>query len=775
MLVMPVVLEPGFDVGRSRLILEGVDTYAKVFLNGIRVGETGNAFRRYNFPAGGAAVHGTNELWLEFDPVTEVVGPDAPVYPSAFGDPVRVHVRRMQCTFGWDWVHRFVTCGLSETPALTGAPSILHPACLTRDVTEHEAVVQARWETEALPPGADCEVQIEVKSPEGGVLIDKLAAAEAREAVFQVSDPRLWFPRGYGAQPLYRCTWTLLVNGVPCGDPQTIEFGIRKIEFLGAFDQPGSPEEVLTNQLARYLEMPPVRGREFGFRVNGVDVFALGGNWVPCSPFTGAATESRKEAILRTFAASGANALRVWGGGIYESDHFYRLCDQLGIMVLQDFMMACADYPAEDPAFTDNLKPEIIQAVQRLRKFASIIHWYGDNENGMRDGGVAKGRPWYELFENIARPALRDFDGPRSATPTSPYFGEPNTSPLQGDSHLSGIFTDDRAFFVGDMQNYKERLDAAVGRFMSENGLFGAPSIDSLLRFIPEDRLDDPELWEFHTKDNPYRPPEVTLTLFQSLERTASTLFGDFATTNDRLHKLAYIHYETVRLAVESARRKQPFCRGLLFWMLNDCWPASGWSLIDYYVRPKAGYYGLLHAARPVHYSFRKESGLVEAWASNFTMRPATRNVRVFFESWGGHAAPVESFTAVIPGGGSCLLASFDPEKFVHSEAGVFHAVTEGTDEESGWYFHGMPHQMTPPPASLEVTHAGSLDNEMIVDISTDSYARVVTFRGPVVASHSYFDLRAGETRRVTLKVEKNFPLEEVPAVEAWNAPLQKI
>lgn len=768
-LVLPVVLEPGFDLERSRLVLDGVDTYARVFLNGVEVGETGNAFRRYCFPAGAAAVHGTNELRLEFTPVTEVIGPDAKIYPSAFGDPVRVHVRRMQCTFGWDWVHRFVTYGLSEAPVLTGAPAILFPACLTQDLTEQGAVVQARWETEALPAGAVCMVDIGIKSPDGDTLARQCVAAESRQTVFTIPDPLLWFPLGYGSQPLHTCTWTLLVNGTPCGDPETIEFGIRKVELLTAFDRPGSPEEEMTRQLARYLDAPPERGQEFGFRINGVEVFALGGNWVPCSPFAGAVTESRKETLLHTLAASGANALRVWGGGIYESAGFYHLCDELGIMVLQDFMMACADYPADDPAFMDSLSLEITQAVQRLRKYASIIHWYGDNENGMRDGPVAEGRPWHEIFRNISRPAVLDFDGTRPATPTSPYFGNPNTSPLQGDSHLSGLFTDDRTFFAGDMRNYKERLDSAVGRFMSENALFGAPSIESLLHFIPEDRLDDPGLWEFHTKDNPYHPPEVDLTLFQSLEKTASTLLGRFTTASDRLHKLAYVHYETVRLAVEAARRKQPFCRGLLFWMLNDCWPASGWSLIDYYTRPKAGYYGLLHAARPVHCSFRKEGSLVEAWASNFTTRPVSRNVRVFFESWNGESTPIGTRSVTIPAGGSCLLSSFDPATIPDTAAGVFHASTQEGKNESGWYFHGMPREMTPPPASLRITQTGLSDNGITVEIATDSYARIVTFRGPVIAGNNYFDLRAGETKRVSLTLEND--LTGPIGVEAWNTP----
>lgn len=772
-LVIPVMLETGFDLKHSRLVLDGVDTFAKVFLNGIAIGETRNALRRYSLPAGTAAVHGTNELRLEFLPVAEAIGPEAKIYPSAFGDPVRVHVRRMQCTFGWDWVHRFVTYGLSEPPLLTGVPSLLFPACLTNDITGQVAVIHARWETEAIPAGAGYMVDIRLRSPDGAPLLRQCVPADSRRAVFEIPSPLLWFPRGYGDQPLYSCTWTLLLEDTPCGNPLTIEFGIREVALLTAPDRPGSPEEEMTRKLAQYQEVPPERGQEFGFRINGVEVFALGGNWVPCSPFAGAAAESRKKEILRTFAASGANALRVWGGGIYESDGFYHLCDKLGIMVLQDFMMACADYPADNPAFLENLGPEIVQAVQRLRKHASIIHWFGDNENGMRDSAAAQGRPWWEIFDQIVRPALRDFDGTRPATPTSPYFGNPNTSALQGDSHLSGLFTDDRAFFLGDMRNYKERLDSAVGRFMSENALFGAPSIESLLRFIPEDRLDDPGLWEFHTKDNPYHPPEVDLTLFQSLEKTAATLFGDFTTTSDRLHKLACVHYEAVRLAVEAARRKQPFCRGVLFWMLNDCWPASGWSLIDYYVRPKAGYYGLLHAAHPVHCSFRTEGRFVEAWASNFHTRPASRDIRVFFESWDGKTTPVATLAATIPAGGSCLLTRFDPSIVPDTAAGVFHAVTEEDKMESGWYFHGMPREMMPPPASLQIRQTEPSDSGWTLDITTDSYARVVTLRGPIIPGDNYFDLRAGETRRISLTPEKGFtgPI----GIEAWNAPYQPI
>jgi beta-mannosidase len=302
---------------------------------------------------------------------------------------------------------------------------------------------------------------------------------------------------------------------------------------------------------------------------------------------------------------------------------------------------------------------------------------------------------------------------------------------------------------------------------MSESAAFGAPDYESLIRFMPQERIDDSSLWEFHTKDNPYRPPEADKTLYQSLEVMASTLFGPFHSSEDRLRKLAYTHYEWIRLTIEAARRKQPFCRGLLFWMLNDCWPASGWSLIDYYLRPKAGYYGMKYAARALHSSFREKDARLEIWVSNATPQTVSREIHIGFQQWSGEKHVWPLILTDIPAHRSICIASINPEDISHPHAGVFYA---DMPDGRSWYFHGMPFEMQPPPVQLSFTGRQTGPHEWTCSVSASQYARVVTFQGPVAAEDNYFDLFAGETRTLRLTLEEHADKESV-YVCAWNAP----
>lgn len=767
--ILEIDLEGVISTGDQpvELILDGVDTYASVYLNDELAGTTNNAFLRYAFPVSHLAKRERNRLRLEFQPLAEAVGPSPKIYPCAFMHPLRAHVRRMQCTFGWDWVPPFLTFGLTTFPQLVAVPQILFPAILTEKIDPDAAHLQARWDVSTLANEATCDVEITIHSPAGKLLTRQTRPVREGAVSIAIADPEKWYPVGYGSQPLYEATFKLVRNGIGMGEEISIPFGIRETELLISFDTEGSLNAEMTLEFAGFLKQKPEQGREFGFRVNGVDIFALGGNWVPCDPFPGPEAEARKRQILRRFVKGGGNTIRVWGGGIYESSGFYDTCAELGILVLQDFMMACSDYPAEDPLFMAKLAPEIDQAVQRLRAHTAIIHWYGDNENAMQDPEHAPGKAWFEIAEKLIRPALAKHDIGRSFTPSCPFFGTPSTNPLQGDSHISVAFTEDRGFLLSDMRHYKQQFDGTVGRFVSEHALFGAPDIESLLRFMPEDRLDDAALWEFHTRDNPSRPPGVDITLFQSLELMAAKILGPFQNGGDRLRKLAYVHYEATRLAVEAARRKQPFCRGLLFWMLNDCWPASGWSHIDYYARPKAAYYGFRHASQPVHPSFRSCGDQVEVWLSNNSRETIDRSVTLHFELWSGSNRVLESARISVPSGASQKVFDLDLTAIGDPQAGVF--VAEAGAGESGWYFDGMPFEMNIPPAILEVETLGQDPAAITCRVTSATYARVVTLRGEAMADENYFDLRAGKSKIVRLELPEN---GGTPALhfEAWNS-----
>ena len=249
------------DTTAARLILDGVDTFSRVSLNGEEVGRTESMFLRYVFAVGTALRPGANRLTIEFVPVTKAVEASARIYPSAFDDPHRVHVRRMQCTFGWDWVHRFVTFGLSNPPVVTDKPVLLFPSVVVKRASGSEALLEARWSSECVTEGM---ALIRIHDPNGCCVAETRASVSAGHCELEVRNPMLWYPHGYGDQPIYRATFTLEMTGEVVSQP----FGIRQVELIEDFDPEDGRFAEMTCELSKVTSYPLERGQAFGFRIN---------------------------------------------------------------------------------------------------------------------------------------------------------------------------------------------------------------------------------------------------------------------------------------------------------------------------------------------------------------------------------------------------------------------------------------------------------------------------------------------------------------------------
>ena len=601
-----------FDVAElapgAELRFDGLDTYCDVLLNGKKVGEGHNMFVPHVFSVDGVLKKGTNRLEVRFrSPVREVEG--KPALPGAFTTE-RLHTRRVQCTYGWDWVDRFVTMGIYRDVNLVFKKknTVSSIYVTTEELLPDSAQIKVALTVSDFDASGDV-LSLSVLDPDGKPVWQKkrtLIDAKVEEWI-DLSAPRLWYPNGYGDQPLYT-----FVAATPAGE-KTVRFGIRRITLRELVDEPGSPAAARCKAIQ---SQPFAKGRDnnettssFTVFVNGTPIFCKGADWVPCEPFPSAETPDKITRILETSRAGGVNMIRVWGGGIFERDEFYDECDRLGILVSQDFLMACGTYPEDEEWFLDELKREAEAAALRLRCHACLAFWSGDNENAVWGNENKTDFPGYRAAKAIA-PVLSELDPARRFLPSSPYGGDPYCSPTRGTSHstffLGSLF---RYVRESDFTDWRKTMGRYLTRFNAEQPVMGMPFVSTLRRFMTDADIfgDDESISEFHTKTN---PSIKEATLYGHLSLMAQKLFGDYRSGEDRVRKMQLMQCEWVRLGVELYRRNKWFSSGILFWMLNDCWPAgSSWSLIDYYARPKPAFYTFMRCAKPVIASLSEEDG----------------------------------------------------------------------------------------------------------------------------------------------------------------------
>jgi beta-mannosidase len=608
---------------RQRLVFHGLDTFATVYLNGEVLGTTRNMFREHAFDVTDSLQPGENLLCVRFDPpLTRLEGRDTSHWwePSA----PRVAMRKAQFGYGWDWGPRLPTVGLwravelrRETVARLEAPGF-RTLELSRD--HSRALVAVRVQAERFAGSGKLQARVRLSPPDGPTpahpsverTVELDGDAPDATVYLELERPELWWTHDLGRPALYTLEVTLLHDDPASGQREVDRLARRVGVRTLVLDQSHDPDEPGT--------------RFFRFVLNGYPVFARGANWIPCNSFVGAIPPERYRMLLEMAHDGSANALRVWGGGIYEHDAFYDLTDELGMLVWQDFMFACAPYP-EDDDFATEVALEAEYQVRRLRAHPSLALWCGNNENQwLHDqhfwdppGKHVPGARYYDqtLPEIVAR---EDRQTPYWSG--SPFGGNDHNSMLEGDRHNWDVWHGNRPFdrHFGerptrdgtpdgvDIRHYAEDM----ARFNSEFGLHAAPERVTLETVIPpSERYHHSPAMDHHNKDNPKNKGDNLMFNLTGLPRDLD----------------GYIAYsqiaqaEGLKFAVEHFRRRKPHCSGALVWQLNDCWPVQSWAYIDYHGIPKAAYSALKRAFAPVLVSFKAlEDGSVELWVCNDTI-----------------------------------------------------------------------------------------------------------------------------------------------------------
>jgi beta-mannosidase len=563
-------------LGRRRveIVFDGLDTYAKVTLNGREILDADNMYRQWRMPVRTLLKAKGNELVIVFrSPINQdlpKVAARGYELPAAndMGEKTSVYTRKAPYSFGWDWGPRFVTCGIWKPVRLEAWDDarIADVALRQMELGTEKASLVAEVEVVAgRPTGLAGVGSVEVAVEGAGApVVAKIVLKDGTLAVsvpFEIASPRLWWPNGYGEQPLYTVTTRLLVAGTLV-DEQKTRIGLRRLELRRQNDE---------------------FGKSFEFVVNDVPIFAKGANWIPADSFLPRLTRERYASLLRSAADAHMNMLRVWGGGIYENDEFYDLADELGLLVWQDFHFSCSLYPA-DPKFLASVEAEAEGTVRRLRNHPSLALWNGNNEMeaGWFQWGWKDRLPgwlWNDykaIFHDLLPRTVARLDRTRSYWPSSPSA---NLDALpgdccNGDMHYWGVWHGQEPFASFEKQRT---------RFMSEYGFQSFPELATIRSFARWDDLAVESPVMLSHQKSPRGNQLIREYMLRDYEEPK-----DFASF---LYVSQVLQAEGIKVGAEALRRARPRTMGSLYWQLDDCWPVASWSSIDYFGRWKALHY----------------------------------------------------------------------------------------------------------------------------------------------------------------------------------------
>ncbi|MBC7234635.1 MAG: glycoside hydrolase family 2 protein [Chloroflexi bacterium] len=550
---------------------KGLDTLASISVNGHPVGQTANMFRTWEFELKELLHESENEIVVRFDAAMPYVRRKAEEVRRLPAWGVGDHkldgggwIRKEPCNFGWDWGPKLVTCGIWRDIELVGYDRArLADVHILQDHSESGVVgLMVAVVAEGRTAGLQATVSLSFEGKEVARAILPIEQGRAR-AELTVRDAQLWWPNGMGAQPLYLVQVNLLDEQGHVLDAESKRIGLRTLE-LQQEDDPW--------------------GRSFRFACNGVPFFAKGANWIPADVFAPRVRREDYRRLLGDAVAANMNMLRVWGGGIYEEDAFYDLCDELGICVWQDFIFACATYPTFDPEWMENVGVEAEQNVRRLRHHPCLALWCGNNE--LEQGLV--GDEWSErtmswedyarLFDRMLPEIVNRLDPQTDYWPSSPHSpcGDRRdfNNPACGDAHLWSVWHGRQPF---------EWYRTCKHRFNSEFGFQSFPEPKTVYTYTePRDRNITSFVMEHHQRSG------VGNTLIMTYMLDWFRLPSSFENT---LWLSQILQGMAIKYAVEHWRRGMPRGMGTLYWQLNDCWPVASWSSIDGLGRWKALHY----------------------------------------------------------------------------------------------------------------------------------------------------------------------------------------
>ena len=741
---------------KVELVFDGLDTFAEVSLNGAFVLRADNMFRRWRADVRPFLKDRGNELRVLFrSPVAaglerlERQGFGLPAVndhseDGGLGDrKVSVFARKAPYHYGWDWGPRFVTCGVWRDVRLEGWSGLrIRDLFLRQDrVTADEARITAVIEVEAERAG-EAGVRLETEGHAWEKRVMLRSGLQTVEIAAAIPNPRLWWCRGLGEPHLYAFVATVESGGAY--DAARARTGLRSL---------------------RLVREPDEHGTSFYFELNGVPVFAKGANHIPGDSFVTEMTRERYRHEIASAALSHFNMLRVWGGGVYEDDAFYDLCDEYGILVWQDFMFACSMYPG-DAAFLDSVRAEAADQIRRLRNHPCIALWCGNNEIDIawaqHDANAGWG--WKELYtegerRNIweAYEALFHRILPEAVAEHAPGASYWPSSPMRAltgraDQHASADSLREGDIHYWDVWHAEApfaKYRDHVGRFVSEYGFQSFPEWKTVRSFAePEDMELESEVMRLHQKNEGGN---------RRIRRCMEAYFREPRDFAAFLYLSQLLQAEAMKEAIEAHRRSRGRCMGSLYWQMNDCWPAPSWSGMDYFGRWKAAQYTVRRSFRDVMLSVAdSDAGDVEFCVVTDEPVPFEGTLRLRLVDFEGRLLEERAVPVALPAGAavkvlavpaSAWTAGRDPRRIVL--AGEL-LRADGSLEDSRTHYFAPGRELMLEVPDIRVT-AEETDGGTLLTLHARSLARYVWLSAEAegVFTDNFFDLVPGIPKTV--------------------------
>jgi beta-mannosidase len=734
------------------LVFDGLDAAAEVYLNDAHVLSADNMFRVWRVSAKDHLHEGTNVLRVEFpSPIkaAEKVAATDLWQPKTKTEP-KTYIRKAAYEYGWDWGPRFVTSGIWRPVRLEAWDKvrIADFAIRQRDVSKDVAHLDAQVEVEASEAGP-AAVSVQFSGPgKGEATSPSISLHAGRNFIdlpIEIRQPKLWFPAGYGEQPLYEFTAQLSIGGSRAEERKT-RTGLRSIV------------------LDRH---PDQWGRSFQLVVNGIPVFAKGADVIPFDSFPNRVTTADYRRILESARDANMNTIRHWGGGYYETDEFYQICDELGIMVWQDFMFG-NDWQPGTYAFKLNIEAEAEDQVRRLRNHPSIVVWSGNNETEVALNWGDRSKLPLEVKFQMWQDYLTEFSGILNRVvarlnPETPYWPSSPSADYEevsahyqtGDAHLWDVWHGRVPFSTYETHN---------SRFVTEYGFQSFPEMRTTEAFTqPEDRKNIfTSVMLAHQKNN------------EGNSIIHDYLLKDYPEPKDFpsfLYASQVLQAEGIKIGAEHFRRSRPETMGSIFWQLNDCWPVASWSSIDYYGRWKALQYYARRFYAPILVSPHVEEGSVKVYIVSDKTEAQTGTLRVRLMDFDGKVLLEENQDVSVTPLASKVYVNWPYQKLTQTGASdtsrvfvVADLTTAGATISRNLTYLAPVKEVHLKPAALKVD-LSTATGKFRVQVTSPVLARSVylSFGNlDVKVADNYFDVLPGES--IAIMAESKASLDEVKA-----------
>jgi len=726
------------------LLFHGLDTFSEIYLNGKLLKKTDNMFRTWKIPVKNDLKIGNNILQIKFKSSVNIGKKLAKKVPFTMPESPRSFVRKAQYQFGWDWGPRLVTAGIWKDVKL----NFWNHAKIENIKIEHKALTKQR---------ADLNIYAEIFTEQSGkysfLINNETHDVSLQQGLnkisipFQITNPKLWQPNGWGEPTLYDLKVSLKKDSKTLSS-KSERIGLRTIELVQEKDE---------------------KGKSFYFKVNGNPMYTKGTNWIPSDSFTPRITKEKYKKLIKDCKDANMNMIRVWGGGIYEDDEFYKACDENGILVWQDFMFAGSFYPSDED-FLNNVKEEVKDQVNRLQNHPSIALWCGNNEideaivnwgyqkqfKYSKEDSLQVWKDYKKVFHEVIPNALKEnlTSEKNIYWPTSPSIGWGHKESLtEGDSHYWGVWWGEFPFEI-----YNEK----VPRFASEYGFQGMPSLETVKSMFsgnPDLSLEDPII-KAHEKNA--RGFEI----IQKYMERDYLVPKDFVKYN---YVSQLLQARGMQIAIEAHRRAKPYNMGTLYWQLNDCWPVISWSSIDYLGNWKALHYQVKRSFENQIILTEEKEGFLDFYGINDELKKF-EDVKVEIQVVDFNGKILNDLTTVQDGKILDGIVKFNHIeiknliKYSNKNEVFLKLILKDKTKKiiaQNNHFFVKPKDLKLTKPNIKIKKISATE----IEISTDVLAKDVYLMGDTHFSDNFFDLLPKTSKKVTLSKS----LKSVEVMTLWD------